>query len=186
MDVFLLLAYITGGILIAYTLMLYIFPSRKLNLLLKAGGNFLTVINLIFVYLATRDNLVFAGMATTAICIAREILFSFKEEKKALNHIAWPIGFSIILSLSLIFTYKSPLSLLPVVGSVISTMFFYISNRKLFKTGAIISSVLYVTYYAVLLPSSGVLTIFSLLCAIMGLVSAIVGLIILFAHKEKK
>lgn len=185
MNTYLLLAYITGGLLVIYALFIYIFPSRKLNLILKSGLNLLSAVNLVFVYLYTKNNLVFAGIGTALIGCVREILFSFRGKWKALNCIAWPIGFSLLFIGSLFFTYKSPLSLLPVAGSVLSSFFFYITNEKLFKTGAIISNVLYSTYYAILIPSSDVLTIFSLLTASMGLVSSVVGLCVLL-HKEKK
>ena len=185
MDAYYLFAYITGGIMVAYSVMLYIFPSRRLNLLLKAGVNALNVINLVFVYLATNDNLVIAGMVVTGICCIREILFSFRNDAKVLDDILWPIGISILLVSSLIFTYKSPLSLLPTIGSVISTMGFYANDQKLFKFGALISCSLFVTYYAILIPSSNVLTIFSLACAAAGLLSAIIGIIILYSKEAK-
>ena len=186
MNTYYLLAYITGGIMVAYSVTLYIFPSRRLNLFLKAGVNALNVINLVFVYLATNDNLVIAGMVVTGICCAREILFSFRNDTKVLDNILWPIGISILLLSSLIFTYKSPLSLLPAIGSVVSTMGFYANNQKIFKFGALISCALFVTYYAILIPSSNVLTIFSLACAAAGLLSAIIGLIVLLIREKKR
>ena len=96
MDTYLLLALITGGLLIAYSLFLYIFPSRRLNLLLKAGSDALNVLNLLFVYLYTNNALVVVGMAMNVICMIREILFSFRNNYKTLNNIGWPIGFSIV------------------------------------------------------------------------------------------
>ena len=128
MNTYLLLAYITGGLLVLYSLFIYIFPSRRLNLLLKAGTNLLSAINLVFVYLYTENPLIFAGMATSMIGFIREILFSFRGKWKALDCIAWPIGFSILFLAPLIFTYKGPLSLLPPIASVISTIFFFITN----------------------------------------------------------
>ena len=116
MNTFLLLAYITGGLLIAYSLFLYIFPIRKLNLLLKAGADLITIVNLTFIYLYTNNALVIASIATNCIGMVRVILFSFRNDCKALDHIAWPIAFSIIFMLSLIFTYQTPLSLLPPNG----------------------------------------------------------------------
>ncbi len=185
MNTYLLLAYITGGLLVLYSLFIYIFPSRRLNLLLKAGTNLLSAINLVFVYLYTENPLIFAGMATSMIGFIREILFSFRGKWKALDCIAWPIGFSILFLASLIFTYKGPLSLLPPIASVISTIFFFITNQKIFKTGALVANILYTTYYAILIPSSDVLTIFSLLTSAMGLISSIIGLCVIL-YKERK
>lgn len=184
MDTYLLLAYITGGLLVAYSLFLYIFPSRKVNLYLKAGSNLISCINLTFIYLYTDNPLVIVGIVTNAICIVREILFSFRDNCKILNHLAWPIGFSIILMLSLVFTYTSPLSLLPPIGSVVTTMCFYAKNPKILKTGAIAATVIYIVYYAILIPSSDTLTIFALLCTVAGFISSTVGLIVLL-YKEK-
>lgn len=184
MDTYLLLAYITGGLLVAYSLFLYIFPSRKVNLYLKAGSNLISCINLTFIYLYTDNPLVIVGIVTNAICIVREILFSFRDNCKILNHLAWPIGFSIILMLSLVFTYTSPLSLLPPIGSVVTTMCFYAKSPKILKTGAIAATVIYIVYYAILIPSSDTLTIFALLCTVAGFISSTVGLIVLL-YKEK-
>lgn len=184
MDTYLLLAYITGGLLVAYSLFLYIFPSRKVNLYLKAGSNLISCINLTFIYLYTDNPLVIVGIVTNAICIVREILFSFRDNCKILNHLAWPIGFSIILMLSLVFTYTSPLSLLPPIGSVVTTMCFYAKSPKILKTGAIVATAIYIVYYAILIPSSDTLTIFALLCTVAGFISSTVGLIVLL-YKEK-
>ena len=184
MDTYLLLAYITGGLLVAYSLFLYIFPSRKVNLYLKAGSNLISCINLTFIYLYTDNPLVIVGIVTNAICIVREILFSFRDNCKILNHLAWPIGFSIILVLSLVFTYTSPLSLLPPIGSVVTTMCFYAKSPKILKTGAIAATIIYIVYYAILIPSSDTLTIFALLCTVAGFISSTVGLIVLL-YKEK-
>ena len=186
MDTYLLLAYITGGVLIAYSLFLYIFPSRKVNLFLKAGSNLISCINLTFIYLYTNSPLVIVGIVTNAICIVREILFSFRDNCKILNHLVWPIGFSVILLLSLIFTYTSPLSLLPPIGSVITTMCFYAKSPKILKTGAIVATAIYLVYYAILIPSSDTLTIFALLCTIAGFISSVVGLIVLLYREKHK
>ena len=86
---------------------------------------------------------------------------------------------------SLFFTYKGPLSLMPSIASVISTIFFYITNKKLFKIGAIIATSIYAIYYAILLSSSDILTIFSLLNTIMSLISSIIGLVVIFRHERK-
>ena len=185
MNTFLLLAYITGGLIIAYSLILYIFPSRRLNLLLKAIGDFLGAVNLLFIYLYTNNPILIAGITTCMIGCVREILFSFREKWKVLNHIAWPIGFSLLFLGSLFFTYKGPLSLMPPIASVISTIFFYITNKKLFKIGAIIATSIYAIYYAILLSSSDILTIFSLLNTIMSLISSIIGLVVIFYHERK-
>jgi len=181
MNIFELLAYISGGFLVLFTIFLYILPSRKSNIFLKAISEIIVIANGIFIYLYTENTLIFAGIATTSIALVREIVFYKKDDIKMLQHIAWPIAFSVLFCLSLIITYKSPISLLPVIGSVASSFALYASNKKLLNTGVIASSALYVVYYALLIPSNGnILTIFSLLSSSMGIISGIIGLIVLY------
>lgn len=186
MDIYLLLAYITGGLMVAYSLFLYVFPSRKLSLVLKAIGDLLSVINGVFIYLATDNPLMFAAIATTSIGFIREIIFSLKNEIKIFKSWAWPITFSIVFCLSLIFTYVSPISIIPVVASVISSVALYLTNKKYFNIGIAISCALYITYYALLIPiNNNLLTIFALLSTLTGFISAIVGLIIVIKKKSE-
>jgi len=182
---YLTLCYITGILCILISLFTYLFPTRKMSLLMKALIDIVSVLNLLFVYLYTKNSLVLASVATTGIGFIRDIVFFFRQKKKWLNNYAWPIGFSIIFSLSLIFTYKGPLSLMPVIGSVISTMSLYAINQKITKCGALCCITLYIIYYGILLEGSGILTLFSLLSYVSCFVGTLVGLIILF-KKDKK
>lgn len=80
METFKLLAYITGGICVAYSLFIYLFPNRKTSLLLKGGAEILSVINLIMIYFATENELLFAGIATTSLSFIREIIYTKKND----------------------------------------------------------------------------------------------------------
>jgi len=182
---FYIFAYITGGIIIALSLINFAFPSRKISLLIKMSLDFTTVLNLVFILLATKNNLVIAGLVTNVIGVIRDITFYNRNKCKVLNNIAWPIAFSTIFACSLIFTYKSPISVLPVIGSVFSTMTLFANNQKITKIGALIAQSLYLSYYAILIPSSDVLTVFSLVSAVTGLTGTIVGLVVIFVKERQ-
>ncbi len=185
MNVYLLMCYITGSLCVLIYSFLYIIHSRKIVLYLKALSDIMTSINLLFIYFYTKDPIVFASVATNAIATVREILFSFRGKSKAIDNIAWPISFSALFLLSLIFTYKSPLSLLPALGSVISTFAVYMIDQRMLKAGMIINGAIYSTYYAITAFSEKGLTLFSLLCAFAGMVSAIIGFVISIKKHQK-
>lgn len=186
MDIYYILAYITGGLIILIFLLTFVFPRRRLTLILKASGDFVCFLNNLFIYLATKNPAVIAGIATNLIATVRDILFSFRSKSKVLDNIAWPIAFAATNAASLIFTYRSPISILPVVGSVISTLTLFSIDQRILKTGALIDSIIYSVYYAILLKGSDILTIFSLVSTLAGVVSSIVGLIILFVKLKKQ
>jgi len=178
------LAYVTGSIIILLALVNFIFPSRKISLILKLSIDAMSVLNLVFVMLATNNQNVLVGIVTTSLGAVRDIIFIFRDKSKYLDHIAWPIGLSVIFACSLIFTYKSPISILPVVGSVASTMTLYARNQKILKFGALCCQALYIIYFGILIPTSDVLTVFSLVSSMTGFIGTVVGLIVLF-HQDK-
>jgi len=182
---FFIFAYITGGIIIALSLINFIFPGRKVSLFIKAGLDFTTIINCLFIYLATGNSLIIVSVVTNIIATVRDILFNFRNKYKCLNNYAWPILFCVLNISSLIFTYKSLISLIPIIGSVISTSTLYANDQKITKIGAIFAQSCYLTYYSILLPSSSILTIFSLISTAAGIVGTVIGLVVLKREKEK-
>lgn len=184
--VFEILAYITGGLIVLLGLLIYVFPQRNKTLLFKMCTDIVTAINGLFIYFATGNLLIFASVATCTIGVIRDIIFSLRGKYKVFNYYFWAILFAIVNMCTLFFTYQSPISLLPVIGTVVSCLTLYLYNQKLTKSGAIFCQTLYVIYYAILIPSSNVLTIFSLLSAISTLTGSIVGLTFLLFYKKKK
>lgn len=184
-NIYYVLAYITGGLIILISLLTFIFPRRRLTLFIKTSGDFICFLNNLFIYFATNNPVVIAGVATNLIATARDIIYSFRNKNKVFNNISWPILFATINACSLIFTYRSPISILPVIGSIVSSLTLYNNDQRVIKFGALADTIIYSTYYAILLNGSDVLTIFSLLSNIAGVISSIVGLIILFIKINK-
>ncbi len=72
-----------------------------------------------------------------------------------------------------------------VVGTAVSCMTLYFYDQRIAKSGAIFCQTVYVIYFAVLISSTGALTIFSLIAASTTLLGSIIGLIYILVHKNK-
>lgn len=184
--VFYVFAYITGSIIVALSLLNFIFPARKTTLIIKLAFDIVTVINGVFILLATENTLIIASIGTSVVGIARDIIYSLREKHKAFDCWAWPIGFATLFGLSLIFTYRGWQSILPVVGSVVSAITLYFYNQKVTKSGAIFCASMYIAYNALLLVSSDVLTVFALASYIASFIGATIGLFIICFKKSPK
>lgn len=185
MNVCYIFAYITGGIIIALSLLNFLFPKRKITLFIKTALDCATILMNVLILLATGNNLIIVSIVTNVISTIRDVIFFHRNKYKIFNNIAWPISFAILHAVSLIFTYKSPISIIPVVGSVISTLTLYANDQRITKIGAIVASSCYLTYYAILIPSSNVLTIFSLISAATSIVGTSIGLAILLKINKR-
>lgn len=183
--VFEILAYITGALIVLLGIFIFLFPQRKRTLFIKMCTDIVTAINGVFIYYATGNLLIFASVATCTIGVFRDIIFGLRDKYKIFNYYFWPILFAILNLSTLFFTYQSPISLLPAIGTVVSCLTLYLFNQKLVKCGAIFCQTLYVIYYAILIPASNILTIFSLLSAITTLTGSIIGLTFLLFYKKK-
>lgn len=184
--VFEILAYITGGMIVLLGLFIFIFPQRKRTLFIKMCTDIVTALNGLFIYLSNGNLLILASVATCTIGVFRDIIFGLRDKYKVFNCYFWPVLFAIINLSSLIFTYKGVISLLPVIGTVVSCLTLYLHNQKVVKIGAIFCQTLYVIYYAILIPSSNVLTIFSLASAATTLTGSLIGLTFLLFYKKKE
>ena len=183
-----ILAYITGGLIVLFAFLSYLFKKRTVTLLLKFAVDFLTSVNGVFIYFVVHDPIIFASVVTCGIGSIRSIVYLFKGKNKFIDSFWCPLLFATLAGCSLIFTYKTPLSILPAVGSVISALTVYLTNQKYVKIGAFVCYVCYVIYYIALLPQLNDLTIFSMFSALAALVSSITGffIIVIKEHKDKK
>lgn len=180
-----ILAYVTGAISIAVALLTFAFPQRKTQLIFKMSSDLIGISNLVFILLAKNNMVFLSGVISLAISFLRDIVYIFRNDVKCFNSIFWPIGFSIALVCMAFLSFKGLVSLLPIVGSVICTLTLYANDVRISKTGAIVGITLYIIYYAILIPTSDVLTVFSLCNSIAGVVGAMVGLF-LFLKKRKE
>ena len=183
-NTFYILSYITGGILILLALLNFIFPTRKSTLIIKLVFDVVTVVNCVFILHATNNTLIYASIGTSVVGISRDIIYSLRRKGKVFDNVFVPIAFAILFSCSLFITYRSWISVLPVVGSVVSSITLYSYNQKLTKIGAIVCASLYITYNAILLSSSDVLTIFALVSYVASFIGAAIGLFVLLLNNK--
>lgn len=179
-----ILAYVTGAISIVIALLTFIFPKRKIQLIFKMSSDLVGILNLVFILLAKNDLIFLSGIISLGISFIRDIVYIFRNDVKWFNSIFWPIGFCIVLVGMTFFSFKGWISLLPIIGSVICTLTLYANDVKISKIGAIIGVSLYIVYYAILIPKSDVLTVFSLCNSIAGVVGAFIGLMV-YLKKSK-
>ena len=167
---------ITGVLAIIFTFFILIWKKRNLMLIFKLADDVLWSLNFFF-----KGAIAFTGCAQNGIAIAREIIFYFKGKKKWASHPIWLILFILFFATMPIYTWAGWISILPAIASILSTIGFYFKNP--FHTRLINLAVQSISItYAVL-----VWNIFSLICASVMLLSAIIGLIIdLVSMKKKK
>jgi len=183
--IFEILSYVTGGLEVLIGLFIFLFPGRKATLFLKLAADVTTAINGVFIYFATGNLLIFSTVAACTIGAFRDIVFGLRDKYKVFNHYYWAIIFAAINLSFLFITYQSPLSLLPAIGAAISCLTLYMYDQRITKIGAILCFGEYVIFYAILLESSNVLTIFSLISASTTLLGSIIGLIYLVFFKKE-
>ena len=183
--IFEVLAYITGALIVINGLFIFIFPQRNRTMIFKLINDVMTALNGIFIYYATNNTLILVSVGTCVVGVFRDIVFGLREKYKPLNHIAWPIAFATINLCSLFLTYNGFMSVIPVIGTAVSCMTLYFYDQRITKSGAIFCQTVYVIYFAVLIGSTGALTIFSLIAAATTLLGSIIGLIYILIHKNK-
>ena len=142
-------AFVTGILSIIICIFSYIFPNRKITLILRMGFDAISIINGIFVYYATDVAAIWAVVAVDGIGIIRDIIYLARAKYKWADHWIWLIVFEVIFAASIFFTWAGPIALLPVIGSVISNTGLYIKDVKKTKIITIIGQVFFITYYAV-------------------------------------
>ena len=183
-DGYYIVSLIFGVLAVLSCLFVYLFPGRFHTLLFKMLFDIFSIFSLTFAYLSTKEALLLAGLATNVVGVTRDIFFMFRKKGTWTDSYFWPFLFCSLYLLSLIFTYRGPLSLLPVFGSVINTSALYLINQKRTKMITIVGQVLFITSYAILVNNSELLTILNLTASVVTLVSVIAGLIIIYKKNK--
>jgi len=186
MNIFWILTYITGVIVVILSFFSFFFPTRKVQLIMKAVNDFAGSTNLLLAFFATNDNNLVVGIVISYLGVVRDVLYLFRGKWKILNNWALPICFCVLYITAGIFTYKSSISLLPIMGSFISSIGLYLKNVKHTKLLSLLNLAIYITYYAICIPTSSVLTIFSLVAASVSFVGCLIGLAILYKKEKQK
>lgn len=173
-----------GVLAVLVCLLVYAFNNRKLTLIFKMLFDIFSILNLAFAYVSTKEPGLLAGLGVNVVGVTRDIFFLFRKKYKWADHYLWVVFFCTLYACSLFFTYKSPLSLLPVFGSIINTSALYLINQKHTKIITIFGQVLFITYFAVLIQASELLTILNLSASVVTLISVIIGLISIIIREK--
>ena len=175
-----------GVLAVLVCLLVYAFPSRKLTLIFKMLFDIFSIFNLAFAYISTKEVGLLAGLGTNVVGVTRDIFFLFRKKYKWADHYFWLIFFCSLYALSLIFTYKSALSLMPVIASIINTSALYLINQKRTKIITIFGQIIFITYFAILIQGSELLTILNLAASTTTLISVIIGLFLILKNERKE
>lgn len=112
----------------------------------------------------------FSGFALNIVCIIRNFIFYFREEKQA-KDLTTPIFFALCLAVVSFFSWEGIHSLLITLGLVVNTVCMGIFDAKSFRKTILISSSLILIYNIFAFSYSGMLS------ESISLVSVIIGII---------
>ncbi len=166
--------------------MIFIFPSRNKTLIFKAIFDIVSFIQLLFVYLYSRETIVFVAMTGNVIGLIRDIIFLLQNKYRWANSIILLILFELCFVIAGIISWRSPICLFNIIGSVISTFALYLKNNLYRTSLSLFAMSLQVTYYALILDSSNLLTTLNVIAHALICVSCVVGIINIICYHQKK
>lgn len=180
---FYVMAFILGIIIIGFSFMMFLLPKKNSHLFIKLLFDITYITQMLFIFFATGSYAVFIGIASNTVGVLRDVVFLKSEKKEA--RLYWTIVLSALMIIFLHFSYDSPVSYLPVIGTLINT--YALSLRVKQKTCAltIIGQIFFISYYCLLLKESDFLTVLNIISASMLFISAVVGFIIPFAKASR-
>ncbi len=109
---------IVGMIALVESFLIYLSNKRDRILVLKFVGDVLWVVN----YLLLGG---FTGAILNGLSMLRELLFYQRDKRPFFAHTAWLFVFWALTLVSSALTYAGPISLLPMIGNLLSTAGFY-------------------------------------------------------------
>lgn len=176
---------IFGILAVSVCFLIYATKDRTKTLLLKFAFDIFSILNLAFAFISTNEVILLAGLGTNVVGAVRDIFFIFRKKYKWADHYLWVVFFCTLYALSLIFTYKNPLSLMPVIGSIINTSALYLIDQKKTKWITVIGQIIFITYFAILIKGSELLTILNLSASVVTMISVIIGLVVIYRSNEE-
>lgn len=174
-----------GILAVLVCLLIYLTKNRLLTLFFKLLFDVFSILNLIFAYISTGEVALLAGLGGNVVGALRDIFFMFRKKYKWADSYLWVGVFWLLFGLSLIFTYRNPLSLMPVIGSFINTFALFLIDQKYTKYITFFGQFVFITYYAVLIRGSELLTILNLSASVVTLVSVIIGIIVIWRDEYR-
>ena len=107
---------IVGFAAMAVSMLIYLQRKRKNILILKLSSDVLWALHHLMI-------LSYTAALTTAIAIFREIVF-YNYDKKWAKSRWWSVGFSLVFVMAALFTWKDAFSIIPAIGTVLTTVAF--------------------------------------------------------------
>ncbi len=165
-----------GAVALIIGFIMYVFKSRGLILIFKGISDLLWASN----YLLSE---MYVACIVSVICVARSIVFFFRDKRTDKQNTAWLIVFLILVFFSpcydIFVMKKEAYVLLPAIGSIIAVFAFYQKKASMVRLLGVISSVPWLIYTIVY---------FNLTATLNSAIQITVGTImaIIFFVKEKK
>ena len=175
---FYVVAFILGFVIIGLSLMMFLLPKKNSHLVIKLIFDLTYIVQMIFIFLATHTYLVFAMIASNCVGAIRDVAF-IKVEKDE-HRFYWTLGLCALMILLLHFSYSTPISYLPIVGTLINTTALSIKEKRKTCALTLVGQVFFITYYVLLLKESDFLTVLNIIGASLLFISALGGLILSF------
>lgn len=179
-------AFSTGLICVCLCILSFLFPNRKITLILRFSYDLLAICNGICIYFATQVPAILAITIVDAIGLVRDLVYLLREKYKWADHIFWLIFFEIIFACSIFLSWAGPISLLPVIGALFNNVGLYLKNLKKTRIYTLFGQTFFIVYNSLLINASDFLTILSLTCSVGFFLSALIGLIMLIVRDKKK
>ena len=179
---FYVIAFILGFVIIGLSLTMFLLPKKNSHLFIKLLFDITYITQMLFIFFATNSYAVFVGIASNTVGAIRDIAF-IKHEKKE-TRMYWTFALCALMIFLLHFSYDSPVSYLPVAGTLINTTALSFTKKRNTCALTVIGQIFFISYYVLLLPESDFLTILNIVSASMLFISASIG-VFLNGRKNK-
>ena len=131
---------------------------------------------MLFIFFATHSYGVFAAIASNSVGAIRDIAFMKDDNKEHRKYMT--IALCALMIFLLRFSYSSPASYLPIIGTLINTTALSFKDKRHTCALTIFGQLFFISYYVLLLSESDFLTILNTISASMLFISAFIGLLL--------
>lgn len=173
---FYVIAFVLGFVIIGLSLTMFLLPKKNSHLFIKLLFDITYITQMLFIFFATNSYAVFVGIASNSVGAIRDIVFLKHEKKETRFYLN--LALCALMIFLLHFSYDSPVSYLPVAGTLINTTALSFTKKRNTCALTVVGQLFFISYYVLLLSESDFLTILNIVSALMLFISAFVGLIL--------
>lgn len=177
-----IIAFLLGIIIIILSLLTFIIPKAKSHLFIKLLFDLTYIAQMTLIFFYSNSYVVLVGIMSNIVGAIRDVAYMKNESKDARFY--WTIALTMLMITLLQFTYSTPVSYLPIVGTLINTVALSLKNKRFVCLLTIFGQIAFISYYLLLIKDSDLLTILNAIAALTLFISAIIGFIYSF-KKEK-